>query len=192
MSLTAIDLDQIFVEAIERTLGNEGRYSNDPLDHGGETMWGVSLVQARACGYGGPMAEMPREIAIGIYRVFYWTQPRFDWIANVSPKLASVMLDLGINCGPSVPSKELQRCLNALKLNGTAYHDIPVDGMVGVMTLSALRSYVQFRSAEGERVLIAIVRAVAGVRYLELAEANPTQERFEFGWLSKRAFPAQA
>ncbi len=44
--------------AIDRVLGIEGGYSNDPDDPGGETNWGVTLRTARANGYTGNMIDM--------------------------------------------------------------------------------------------------------------------------------------
>ena len=39
---------------------------------------------ARAHGYAGAMAELPRDEAAAIYRRLYWLRPRFDQVAPVA------------------------------------------------------------------------------------------------------------
>lgn len=57
------NFDKAFVEL----LGNEGSYSNDPHDPGGETMWGITIAVARENGYVGAMKDMDQSIAKTIY-----------------------------------------------------------------------------------------------------------------------------
>ena len=61
-----------FDKAFARTVGIEGGYSNDPDDSGGETNWGITKATAVAYGYTGPMRDMPRETAHGIYLNGWW------------------------------------------------------------------------------------------------------------------------
>ncbi len=167
-----------------------GTFTNDPTDHGGATIWGITETTARAFGYTGMMQSMTRDQAMAIYRSRFWQQPMLDKMAVVSERLAVLMLDLGINCGSGVPGKFVQRVLNVLNQNGSAWPDVTVDGVAGAMTRAAVAALIRARGSEGIRVLMAAVQAQAGVRYIELAEGDSTQERFEYGWLSQRAFPA--
>lgn len=185
--------DSLFTTYITQTIAKEGgaRYTNDPADAGGETKWGVTSAMARSAGYTGAMADMPEDVALNIYKVFFWQQPGFDAISVLNGTLGAMLLDLGVNNGTSWPSKWLQRSLNVLNGNQSNWKDIPVDGQAGAMTRLAVSSLIKMRGNEGIRVLCASIRALAGVRYIELAEADRSQARFEFGWLSQRAFPAQ-
>lgn len=63
--------EQKFNACFDWLMANEGRYSNDPADPGGETMWGITKTVARQCGYTGPMRHMPLEVARRIYRDLY-------------------------------------------------------------------------------------------------------------------------
>ena len=182
----------LFMDYITRTVAKEGgeRYTNDPADHGGPTKWGISENMARSAGYRGDMRDMDRDTAIAIYRTFYWTQPGFDRIAAISPDLAALLLDLGVNCGPTWPGRWVQRALNALNDGDSLWPALTVDGQAGVATRAALSAFANKRGPDGVRVLIHLVQSFAAVRYVELAESNPGQERFEYGWLSQRAFPA--
>lgn len=181
-----------FAVAIGPTLGKEGGYSNHPADNGGETMWGVTIAQARAAGYAGAMRDMPRETAVEIYRLFYWTQPGFDRIHAIDAPLGLLMLDLGINFGQARVGAFLQRALNVLNARGKAWPDIAMDGACGAMTRAALAAFVKQRGEDGRKVILGMVRAMASVRYVEIAEANPTQEDFEYGWQLHRGIGAAA
>lgn len=179
--------EQIFASQIAVTLGKEGGYSNDTADTGGETNWGITLAVARAFGYQGAMRDMTRDQAVTIYRRRYWTAPRFDQVALIDGPLAARMLDCGINCGPAVPGKFLQRALNALNNGGKMYPDMTADGGVGNVTLAALKAFIAARGDDGRAVLLNMVKAQQSVRYLEIAEGSPSQEVFEWGWQLNRA-----
>lgn len=175
-----------FLTYIAPTLGTEGGYANHPADKGGETMFGVTIARARAAGYAGPMRAMTLAQAVGIYRLFYWTQPGFDRIAAVDPALGTLLLDLGINFGPGRVGGFLQRALNVLNGGGKAWPDLTVDGACGAMTRFALEAFLKQRGKEGRVVIRGMVRAMASVRYVEIAEADPSQEVFEYGWQLNR------
>nr|WP_280855116.1 glycosyl hydrolase 108 family protein [Pararoseomonas indoligenes] len=172
-------------------IGREGRYSNHPSDKGGETMWGITVARARAAGYMGPMIAMPRQTAVDIYALFYIRQPGFDLIDDVLPDLGAKLIDIGVNMGTAVAGRFLQRALNHLNGRASLYSDLVVDGACGAMTRAALASLIQKRGkADANRVLVAMVTAQQSVRYVEITEANPTQEDFAWGWqLSRVAAP---
>lgn len=172
-------------KAIAETIGKEGGYSNDPKDTGGATMWGITEKVARAHGYSGDMRKLPRETAVAIYEADYWTGPRFDMVANVSSGIAFECFDTGVNMGPSVASKFLQRWLTAMNNQGKLYPDLIADGMIGPRTISALKSYLAKRGKKGEGVLIKALNCSQGARYLELAESRPANEAFLYGWMER-------
>ncbi|MEX3972265.1 glycoside hydrolase family 108 protein [Paraburkholderia caribensis] len=177
---------------INDVIAREGGYSNDPADKGGETNFGITVATARAFGYVGTMQTMPRDTAVQIYRQRYWSQPRFDALAIVDATLAEKLLDIGVNMGPATGVRFLQRALNVLNQQAKTFPDVAVDGGIGPMTLTALKAFYSMRGVDGHRVLLGMVTAQQSVRYIELAEQNPTQEVFEWGWQLNRAFGVMA
>ena len=176
-------IDEMINELIER----EGGYVNHPADKGGPTCFGITETVARAHGFAGAMAELPREEAAAIYRRLYWLRPRFDQVADRAPRLAAELFDTGANMGPAVAATFLQRALTALNRGGRDYADLVPDGRVGSATLAALDGFLDARGRYGgETVLLRAVEALQGERYLRLAEKRPANEAFLYGWLANR------
>lgn len=167
-------------------LGKEGGYVNHPDDKGGPTNWGITQATARAHGYTGDMRNLTRHQALEILEADYWYGPRFDQIAAVSPDIGAELCDTGVNMGPSVQSKWMQRWLNVFNLQGTLYPDLIADGLIGPRTISALKSFIARRGKEGEVVLLRALNCSQGQRYLELAEQRPANESFVYGWVRER------
>lgn len=181
--MDAPTIEQLIDALIER----EGGYVNHPSDRGGPTRWGVTEAVARAHGYEGAMAELPREEAEGIYRRLYWLRPRFHDVARLAPRVAAELFDTGANMGPGVATTFLQRALTALNRNGSDYPDLVPDGRIGPVTLGALSAFLSVRGAStGETVLLRALEALQGERYLRLAEKRPANEAFLYGWLANR------
>jgi lysozyme family protein len=166
----------------------EGGLTDAPADGGGVTNFGITEATARAAGYTAAMADMAPAEAEAIYRADFWVAPQFDQIDPIMPTLAAFLLESGINLGPHTPSTYLQRALNVLNNQGTLYPAIAVDGVCGPLTRAALKSYLTVRDLDnGEGVLLGVLRSLTAVNYVEIAEANPSQSVFEYGWLRVRA-----
>jgi lysozyme family protein len=179
-----------FVALILPVLQEEGMgtLTDDPNDAGHVTIWGVTEAIARAAGFAGPMADMTQDQAIAIYRTIFWQQPHFDAIYTIIPTLAAYMLDIGINLAPAEAGRFLQRSLNVLNNAETLFADLKVDGNCAAKTQAALKAYRVVRAAQdGDLVILGMVRAMAVIRYVELAEANTGDERYEYGWQRARA-----
>lgn len=112
--------DLRFTEAIERVLGHEGGYVNDPSDPGGETKWGISKRSYPNLN----IAELTREDAIAIYYRDFW-QP----IAHLTSGMAVAyqLLDFAVNSGMGTARRALQRALG-----------VAPDGIIGPITRTAL------------------------------------------------------
>lgn len=171
---------------LDDLLAREGGYVDHPNDRGGPTCHGVTELVARAYGYHGRMQDLPRSVAKAIYRERYWTQPRFDQVAEHSATIAEELLDTGVNIGTGTAATFLQRALNVLNAEGKAYPDVAVDGAIGRMTIAALRAFLAARGKDGHVVLWKMLNAQQSVRYIELAESRPSQEAFQFGWQHNR------
>ena len=160
--------DEIFKNLVEI----EKRYSNNKYDTGGETMFGITKRVARNQGYYSNMKDLQLETAKEIFFKTYWQQPGIGQIET--REIAEELLEQGVNMGPGVAVKNLQRALNLL-----LERDIKVDGMIGPNTLKALH-----RSGYKED-LLRLLNGYQIKRYIEICENNPTQENFIRGWLKR-------
>ncbi|HCQ4124982.1 TPA: hypothetical protein OKQ80_004606, partial [Escherichia coli] len=115
-------------EIFDAVLGKEGGYVNHPDDKGGPTKWGITGKVARAHGYQGDIRDLTRGQALEILEADYWYGPRFHKVASLSPEIAAELCDTGVNMGPSVASRMLQRWLNVFNQKGELYPDIDADG----------------------------------------------------------------
>ena len=167
---------------IAAVVAREGGYVHNPTDRGGETTFGVTIAVARAYGYTGKMADLPLSVAEGIYRSRFWIEPRFNELDFIDPKIAEKLLDIGVNFGQSWGVRWLQRALNVLNKEASLWPDLTVDGRLGTLSFYALKTYLAQRGADGSEVLLDMIRAQQTVRYIEIAEVNPSQETFMFGW----------
>lgn len=174
--------DQIFAAIV----GREGGFVDNPDDRGGATRWGITERVARAHGYQGAMRDLPRETALAILDADYWTGPRFDQVAAISPRIAEELCDTGVNMGPAVQAAMLQRWLSTFNLKGTLYPDLTADGQIGPRTLVALKAYLTKRGQDGEAVLLKALNCSQAARYLELTEQREANETFVYGWLLNR------
>lgn len=172
--------------AIEKVLGHEGGYVNDPKDSGGETNWGITIAVARAYGFTGPMRAMTREQAKAIYLAKFWHSQRLDQIADISFAVAFEIFDTGVNQGEAAGAKYFQRALNVLNKNGSMYPDTEVDGRIGAMTVAAFKEYARQRGTEGSTVMLRALNALQGAFYIALAEQRAKDEAFVYGWLNNR------
>ena len=176
----------IFDRALKHTLGIEGDFSDDPSDSGGATKWGITESVARAFGYSGPMRNMLVSVAKAIYLQNYWELLKLDSIAESSEDVALEMFDTAVNCGVGFAGKSLQRALTAFNRNERDYPDLVVDGVVGRMTITALRAFLDKRGLKGETVVLRALNGLQVGKYIELVESRAKDERFIFGWILNR------
>ncbi len=111
-----------FATAIDRVLGHEGGYVNDPADPGGETKWGISKRSYPEI----DIASLTRDQAAAIYNIDFWMPARCSALPD---SVAYQALDFAINSGIRAAIMALQRACGAAP-----------DGYVGPITLERLRS----------------------------------------------------
>jgi lysozyme family protein len=115
-----------FEDAFAALIGNEGGYSNNPADPGGETMYGITKRVAVANGYTGDMKALPIATAEAIARKSYWTPCGCD---NFDPNLGFQVLDASYNHGVKQANLWLQRAVG-----------VNADGVIGPVTIAAVKS----------------------------------------------------
>jgi lysozyme family protein len=171
---------------IDGVIGREGRFTNNPNDPGGATMWGITERVARANGYSGPMNALPRGAAKDIYFNQYVRKPGFAAVMAINENIAEELVDTGVNMGPPVAALFFQKALNTFNNRGQDYGDVRIDGDVGPATLNALKALLAKRGADGEKVMLRALNALQGERYISIGAGRPASEAFEFGWFLRR------
>ena len=144
-------------------------FTDDPVDRGGATAWGITLQTASKFGVGdvaGLFAISP-EVVEAIYRSFW----KFDQIEDQS--VATKFFDLAVNCGMLAATRVVQAALG----------NVDIDGAFGKKTLAAING-----TCPG--VLMARIVMHAESRYRDIVRKNPIQQRFLRGWINRaRALP---
>lgn len=109
-----------FATMIERVLGHEAGYVNDPEDPGGETKWGISKRSYPLIN----IKQLTRDEAIGIYYRDFWMKISSDKLSNGA---AYQLLDSAVNSGVAQSVRFLQRAIGAAD-----------DGIFGPYSLRAM------------------------------------------------------
>jgi lysozyme family protein len=159
--------DKVFEAIIGQTLSHEGDYSNNSIDSGGETKYGISKRSYPDL----DIKNLTLNCAKVIYKRDFWDNQEYNQIEDIA--LASKVFDLGVNIGTTNAVILLQRALEA---NG--FKTLEDDGKFGQATAEALRN------ADAKKVLIALRSEAAGY-YRRLVTANQSQKVFLKGWLNR-------
>ena len=158
-------------DVIDRILAAEGggAFTNDPLDSGGATRWGVTaktLGEWRRIGRQATAAEvkaLTEDEARAIYAARYLQPFVLVPIESIRVQLA----DFGVTSGPVTAIRVLQDVLG-----------VTVDGIIGLETRTAIATYPT-------RL---VNNALVGARckfYSDLAERRPKDRRFLRGWIRR-------
>jgi len=109
-----------FNEIIDRVLGNESGYVNDPNDPGGETNWGISKRTHPHL----DIKNLTREQAVNIYFKEFWEPLK---LSEASLGIAYQAMDFAVNSGILVAIMKLQKVIGVAE-----------DGHFGPVSLAAL------------------------------------------------------
>jgi len=120
-------------EAMKKTFGAEGGYSDNPDDPGGPTKFGVTEKNAREIGYTGDMKDFPFDLAVKVYMKF-WNKA---WDYLKSQKVANELFDTKINAW-NVGDMIGQAAINSLNLKGSLFPNMAVDGVAGLKTVNCM------------------------------------------------------
>lgn len=113
-------ISDFFSIAIDRVLGLEDGYVNNPADPGGETKWGISKRSYPHL----DIANLTRDEAIAIYRRDFWERIGGD---SLRRGVAYQLLDFAVNSGIETAVRMLQRVAGVAE-----------DGHIGPITSAAL------------------------------------------------------
>lgn len=169
-----------FKTAFMQVLKNEGSYSNDPQDAGGETYKGIARKKNR--NWPGwvivdavkSKPNFPRGLDTNtdlqlkvesFYQQQYWNTIRGDEIINQD--IAFSIFDFGVNAGVATSSKLAQKVAGA-KVDG----DIGAKSIIAINQMNPQHFLAAFALAKIER-------------YCSLCETKPTNKKFFYGWVRR-------
>lgn len=121
-----------FDQTFDRLVSNEGGYSNNPADPGGETNWGITwtvLREAIGAGIvpsGTTIKNLTRNQAKDIYRWRFWGQGKMD---SFDGAISFQTFDAAVNHGIETAIRLLQRAAG-----------VADDGNIGPITVAAIKS----------------------------------------------------
>ena len=164
----------LFTQASEFTLNEEGGFVDDPDDPGGMTKYGISKRAFPK----EDIENLTLDRATNIYRETYWEKPNMDQIPYDT--LAVKAFDAGVNMGTRASGKLLQRALNDIQASpdGEARQMVTVDGRIGPSTLAAIAR------ADEQELTDAFVKRMKK-RYGDIVEDNPKSMKFLKGWIKR-------
>lgn len=119
-----------FDAAFDRLMINEGGYSNDPRDPGGETNWGVSKRSYPNV----DIKNLTRASAADIYRRDFWNRVHADQLPD---GVAFQLFDFAVNSGIETAVRYYQRALG-----------VADDGHFGPLSLAASK-----RVSESDQIM---------------------------------------
>lgn len=158
-------------DVIRKICNREGGYTNDPLDPGGPTKYGITqstlsrwrkkVVTAT------DVKNLTLEEASKIYKSFFVEAPGYLYLED--DPLAEQLIDAGVNHGPEKSIRMLQQVV------GTT-----VDGRIGPKTKT---KYLQMKP---EKVFSKFMGARIKY-YSEILLNKPSQVKYAGGWLNRCA-----
>lgn len=181
-----------FKIAYKITNAFEGGYVNDPIDKGGETYKGIArkknpqwkgwkIVDELKAQRNFPdnlkNHKLLNDLVPDFFKEVFWDTNNLDAVNNQA--IANEMYDTGVNAGSGYAAISLQRALNVTNMNGKLYGDLKVDGNIGPVTVNCLNNHPRIYN------VLKALNVLQGAKYIDICEANPTQERFFHGWMER-------
>lgn len=162
-----------FKIGLKIVLDIEGGFVNDPVDPGGATNMGITqkiynlFLSKEHKPERSVKSIEPKEVEY-IYYNYFWLPSK----CNELPDMIDVFhFDTAVNCGNGMAAKILQTALNANE-------KIKVDGIIGKITLDAIKKYTIPE-------LLACYNVAREIYYEIIIEKNQSLKKFEKGWQNR-------
>jgi lysozyme family protein len=165
---SAVPYPPPFQRAVNRVLSDEGGYTCDPADPGGETRFGISKREYPQIN----ITSLTRESAVAIYFRDWWRRYHYS---DLPGPIGAKLFDLAVNIGPEHAAHCLQRALRACGQR------VEEDGLIGDETRIAA-------PAANQIALMAAFRSEAAGYYRTLAaneHGHSDRGKFLDGWLNR-------
>lgn len=189
-----------FEKAFAKMSLNEGGYSNNKNDLGGETYNGISrkyhpnwsgwtivdnvkkqnktvLAINKALKASSGMKTAIKEF----YYNEYWKTPGFDKVDAVNEAISEKLFDISVHLNPLRPCKWLQEALNILNRNQQKYPNITVDGKIGNKTIETLKKCLGCNPVSR---ILTVIKIYQGSHYVSRMQEKPDQQVF-VGWIDR-------
>jgi lysozyme family protein len=182
-SISEIQKQNYFEDALKVVLNHEGYLSDDKYDKGGLTKWGISLafLEAESIDVDGD-GDVDRDDIIAltkggmqsIYLKYFWEKNGYDRLLNKN--IAIKMFDIAVNTGSSRANKILKKSIANI---GDEY--IEIDGVLDQET-------VDEANLIDADVLLNELRKEQKQFYLNIISITPSYAKFKNGWLARAAW----
>lgn len=150
-----------FFKAVEELIAREGGFVNDPDDAGGLTKFGISKRSYPAI----DIANLTKADAADIYFADFWQPAGCDSMPQV---VAECVFDFAVTSSVRRSIRVLQQAAG-----------VPIDGVVGPVTLQAVASAADLVAARFTLIRMAY--------YAELAIKQKKNQKFLAGWIRRSA-----
>ena len=149
----------MFDKLIESVLSHEGGYSNDKVDPGGETNFGISKRQYPDIDIKNLTVERAKEI----YYQDYWLKGKCD---KLPINLQAIYFDMCVNFGLRGACRVLQQAVNGKKPN-----KLVEDGRIGPNTIMHSKGVEAY-----------LLRAYRVLKFAKIVLKTKKMEKYWFGW----------
>lgn len=153
-------------KAIEFVLKNEGLYSNDADDKGGETKFGISKRNYPNIDIKNLSIQKAKEI----YKRDFWENQHYKNIKN--QELAIKIFDLAVNVGANRANKLVQRALRSVNKK------IEETGVLDDVTICLINE-------SDATDLLSALRSEAAGYYRLIVSTKPHRAKYLKGWLNR-------
>lgn len=183
----------MFEKSYKLLLQDEGGYSNDPADRGGETYKGIArnynpkwagweIIDTMKIYQDFPKHLKNNPVLETYVRAFYRKEYWNYFSCEDYPfEIAYEIFEMAVNLGKSKAVEFIQAALNVLNKNESLYKDIKEDGQWGNNTKNTLLYAVKVLDTE---ILYKVMNILQGMHYLGLMRKNKNYEKF-VGWFNR-------
>lgn len=165
--------NSVYDRAFEYVMYNEGVYSNDPQDPGGETWYGISKRFLKSVNI--EKASFTKKEANSMYYCYFWLPAKCNLISE--PRIAIKYFDMTVQFGHSCATILMQNALNEL-----SDQKVVVDGIMRKENVDVIKK-VCMESSESK--LLDVLCKECKKKYLGIIANNPTMSKWRKIWLKR-------